>query len=198
MNIFKPTYLYIKQHNQTGLKYFGKTVSKDPIKYKGSGKHWTRHIEKYGNDVTTVWYQLFNDKQQLTEYALKFSKENNIVSSNEWANLKDEDGLWGGGVKGSKIKPHTEEHKRKISESIRKLNLEKNKIIKKDIPKIRKGRSKGGWKWDDEDKKAHSAMQIGIPKRRMCCIHCKTEGGIANILQWHGDRCKMNPVTHTK
>ena len=26
---FKPTWLYIKQHNTTGLKYFGKTT-KDP------------------------------------------------------------------------------------------------------------------------------------------------------------------------
>jgi hypothetical protein len=48
---FKPTWLYIKQHNLTKLKYFGKTINKDPVKYKGSGKHWTRHINKYGNDV---------------------------------------------------------------------------------------------------------------------------------------------------
>ena len=161
MSIFKPTYLYIKQHNQTGLKYFGKTVSKDPVKYKGSGKHWLRHIEKYGNDVTTVWYQLFEDKESLVEYALNFSKENNIVKSDIWANLKDEDGLWGGGVKGSKIAPHSEEHKRKISEAIRKRNLEKNGVIKKDIPKIKKGRSKGGWKWSEEDRAKLSQQRMG-------------------------------------
>lgn len=34
---FVPPWLYIKQHNQTGLKYFGKTIRKDPKKYKGSG-----------------------------------------------------------------------------------------------------------------------------------------------------------------
>lgn len=32
MTEFLPTYLYIKTHNQTGLKYFGKTT-KDPFKY---------------------------------------------------------------------------------------------------------------------------------------------------------------------
>ncbi len=50
---FKPTYLYIKTHNKTGMKYFGKTVSEDPEKYSGSGVYWKRHIEKHGNDVTT-------------------------------------------------------------------------------------------------------------------------------------------------
>lgn len=35
---FKPTYLYIKIHNDTGLKYFGKTCSKTPKQYKGSGR----------------------------------------------------------------------------------------------------------------------------------------------------------------
>ena len=159
MQNFKPTYLYIKQHNITGLKYFGKTVKDDPVKYKGSGKHWTRHIEKYGNNVTTIWYQRFDDKQALTEYAINFSKNNNIVESKEWANLKDEDGLWGGGVKGSKITPHSEEHKRKISESIRKKYLEKNGSIKKDQPKISKPR--GGWKWSDEDRAKLSAQRMG-------------------------------------
>lgn len=32
---FKPTFLYLKQHSVTGKLYFGKTVSKDPSKYKG-------------------------------------------------------------------------------------------------------------------------------------------------------------------
>lgn len=98
-NSFIPTWLYVKQHNITGLKYFGKTVRKDPIRYKGSGTYWRRHLDKHGNDVTTVWCQLFTNKDQLTEYALAFSKENNIVESIEWANLEFEDGLSGGGLK---------------------------------------------------------------------------------------------------
>lgn len=96
MNIyFKPTCLYIKQHNDTGLKYFGKTTS-DPEKYKGSGLYWNSHLKIHGNNVSTIWYKRFYDKKSLNEYALAFSKENNIVESAEWANLKPENGLDGG------------------------------------------------------------------------------------------------------
>jgi len=95
----KPTYLYIKQHKDTGLKYFGKTT-KDPFSYSGSGKHWRRHIKVHGENIETLWYQLFTDENELVNYALKFSKENNIVESKEWANLKNENGLDGGFDKG--------------------------------------------------------------------------------------------------
>lgn len=43
--------LYIKIHNVTGLKYFGKTTKNNPEKYTGSGKHWKRHIK---NTVTML------------------------------------------------------------------------------------------------------------------------------------------------
>ena len=95
----KPTYLYIKQHKDTGLKYFGKTT-KNPLLYSGSGKHWRRHIKVHGENIETLWYQLFTDENELVNYALKFSEENNIVESKEWANLKNENGLDGGFDKG--------------------------------------------------------------------------------------------------
>jgi len=95
----KPTYLYIKQHEITKLKYFGKTI-KDPLSYLGSGKHWKRHIKKHGEHIETLWYKLFTDKKELINYALNFSKENDIVNSKEWANLKEENGLNGGFDKG--------------------------------------------------------------------------------------------------
>ncbi len=94
---FKPTWLYIKQHNTTGLKYFGKTVMKDPTKYKGSGLYWKHHLKKYGNDVTTIWCQQFFTQVALSEFSLAFSKEHNIVESNEWANLIPENGVGGAG-----------------------------------------------------------------------------------------------------
>ena len=114
--LFQPTWLYIKQHNQTGLKYFGKTTG-NPLKYKGSGVHWIRHIKKHGNDVTTIWCQLFTEKELLVEYALTFSNENNIVESKEWANLIPESGLDGGAVKGRKLPPRSEIHKSRLSEA---------------------------------------------------------------------------------
>ena len=96
MITFIPTYLYIKEHTETGLKYFGKTIN-DPIKYTGSGKYWLRHINQHGKDkIITPWYQLFTNKDSLIEYATKFSIENNIIESIEWANLDIETGLNGG------------------------------------------------------------------------------------------------------
>jgi len=99
MKEFCSTYLYIKQHNITGLKYFGKTINSNPIKYKGSGKWWTRHLQKYGNNVSTIWFQLFENQSELVTFATTFSKENNIVESNSWANPKPEDGLGAAALK---------------------------------------------------------------------------------------------------
>lgn len=91
----KPTYLYIKQHSITGLKYFGKTTRKNPITYLGSGVYWKKHIKKYGTQfVETLWIsELFTVKHELFDFALRFSIENDIVESEEWANLINETGL---------------------------------------------------------------------------------------------------------
>lgn len=93
---FKPTYLYVKTHNQTGLKYFGKTTQKDPFKYKGSGKYWKRHLKIHGNDVSTEIIGYYTNVDECRYKALSFSKDNNIIDSKEWANFREEDGLLGG------------------------------------------------------------------------------------------------------
>jgi len=84
-------YLYIKTHNKTGLKYFGKTV-RDPYKYKGSGKRWLFHIKKHGNDVSTEIIKECHSLEELKEWGLYYSNLWNIVESREWANLKPEIG----------------------------------------------------------------------------------------------------------
>ena len=108
MKSFKPTYLYIKQHNKTGLKYFGKTI-KDPHTYRGSGTYWLKHLKKHGNDVTTIWCQLFESESEIQKFALKFSEDNDIVNSSNWANLRPEDGLEGGSIPGYKRSNETRE-----------------------------------------------------------------------------------------
>jgi hypothetical protein len=107
--IFKPTWLCVKQHSVTGLKYFCKTVKKNPLKYNGSGKFWKNHITKYGKDkVITLWCHLYTDKQTIIDEAIAFSKYHDIVNSNDWANLIPENGWWGGGaVIGSKRSKET-------------------------------------------------------------------------------------------
>ncbi len=114
---FTPTYLYIKQHNVTGLKYFGKTTRTNPVSYAGSGLHWRRHLTVHGNNVSTIWYKLFTSQQELVEYATQFSIENQIVESAEWANIRIENGL-DGQPKGTKFGPMSLEHKKLLSEKL--------------------------------------------------------------------------------
>lgn len=85
-------YLYIKTHNKTGLKYLGKTNAKNPFEYKGSGKYWLSHVNKYGYDVTTKILLATESKEEIKETGLFFSKLFNIVKSKEWANLQEEKG----------------------------------------------------------------------------------------------------------
>lgn len=100
---FTPTYLYIKQHSITGKLYFGKTI-RNPEIYLGSGTYWNRHIKKHGKEhVITLWYCLFYDKESITDFAINFSKSQNIVESEKWLNLKPETGVDGGTIGFSSI-----------------------------------------------------------------------------------------------
>lgn len=104
--MFRPTFLYIKQHTVTGKMYFGKTI-KDPEKYLGSGIYWKNHIHKYGKQyVVNLWYCLFLEQNECVLFANEFSRHNKIVESDLWANQIDENGLDGGGI------PSTETRKK--------------------------------------------------------------------------------------
>lgn len=87
-------YLYVKTHNETGLKYFGRTY-KNPFKYKGSGVYWKAHLKKHGDNVTTEVVGEFDSLELATEFAIKFSKENDIINSPLWANLIEENAIDG-------------------------------------------------------------------------------------------------------
>ena len=84
-------YLYLKTHNKTGLKYLGKTVQ-DPTKYRGSGKRWNNHIQKHGYDVTTEVLFESVDPSEIKDKGIYYSNLWNIVESEEFANLKIEEG----------------------------------------------------------------------------------------------------------
>lgn len=109
----KPTFLYIKQHTTTGLLYFGKTAALHPEKYKGSGRYWRAHLKKYGDSVETLWYCLFLDQEELSNFAIAFSRQQDIVISPSWANIIEENGL-DGGPQGLR---HSEEAKRNMSKA---------------------------------------------------------------------------------
>lgn len=96
----KPTFLYVKEHTITKLKYFGKTTRKNIESYTGSGKYWKNHINKYGKEyIKTIWIsEPFYDISLLKEFSIFFSQEFDIVNSTKWANLREENGFDGAPV----------------------------------------------------------------------------------------------------
>ena len=89
-------YLYEKHCTHCGLKYFGKCTSRHPSKYTGSGKYWKRHINLYGKDnIVTDKIWEFDSQEQASNFAIKYSAQNNIVESKLYANLIEENGLDG-------------------------------------------------------------------------------------------------------
>ncbi len=85
---------YIKCHNDTGLQYFGRTIKEDLKKYKGSGKYWVSHLKKHSYNVQTMEIGRFKENDSyLIDFALGFSAANNIVLSDDWANLIPENGV---------------------------------------------------------------------------------------------------------
>lgn len=85
------TYLYLKTHRVTGLKYLGKTTQ-DPHKYKGSGLRWTRHLAKHGNDVSTLILFESDDLKEIKSQGLYYSKLWDVVNDQNFANMRPETG----------------------------------------------------------------------------------------------------------
>ena len=154
-----PTFLYIKQHSITGIKYFGKTT-KDPYKYNGSGKHWKRHIKKHGSEhIKTIWVsEPFIDSELISEYALTFSKEHNIVESKDWANLMEENGL-AGGCTCSGI-PKSAEHRAKLGAGRLGKTASDETRAKQSAAKIGNTNSKGKYH-SAESRAKQSAARLG-------------------------------------
>lgn len=123
--------LYVKQHNQTLLKYLGKTTQ-DPYKYKGSGIHWKRHLKIHGNDVDTYIIGTYETKEALKEAGLYYSKVWNVVKSDKWANLKLEEGD-GGFSNEARLKAKLPESKEKMRQKTRQRNLINNPSKRFDV-----------------------------------------------------------------
>lgn len=98
LEFFPPTALLVMTHNITGLKYFCKTSNlKNMHYYKGSGVYWKKHMRVHGRNITAGVLGVYFDKDRCVSAALKFSEENDIVASDEWANFIPENGLSGAG-----------------------------------------------------------------------------------------------------
>jgi hypothetical protein len=92
---FEPTRLAIKE--LAGKKYFCKSGREDIVKYTGSGVNWLKRVKKYGKqNINTLWVSdWYYCPHEIQEAALQFSKENQIVESESWANMKPENGIDG-------------------------------------------------------------------------------------------------------
>jgi hypothetical protein len=96
---FAPTALLVLTHKVTGLKYFCKTTRlKNLHWYKGSGVYWKRHMKVHGRDITRGVLGVYFEKDRCVAAALKFSEENDIINSEDWANFILENGLDGAGA----------------------------------------------------------------------------------------------------
>jgi hypothetical protein len=93
----KLTYIYVKQA-PSGLLYLGKTVKNikiNPHCYLGSGKYWLEHLKSRGyhaKDIKTWILHETTDLEDLKLMGLYYSNLFDVVNSNDWANLKLEEG----------------------------------------------------------------------------------------------------------
>ena len=91
-------YLYVKTHNKTDLKYLGKTIAKNPHKYRGSGDYWKRHIKEHGYDVHTEILRECQSDEEVRQWGLYYSELWDVVKERDehgkktWANLMEEAG----------------------------------------------------------------------------------------------------------
>jgi hypothetical protein len=209
MSEFSPTWLYVKIHNVTGLKYLGKTTQ-DPYSYGGSGRHWISHINKHGKDITTLWAYKYTDQSILKEEALFFSKVYNVVNSKEWANKMIEDGATGGktfnrtpehnalmsvATKGKKMPPGFSDKIRNIKTG-KKMPDGFGNLMSTILSGVKKPEGFGekisdaltGTKKSAQHKSRLSESVRNLPKLQ--CPHCGTMSSPGNHKRWHRDNCK--------
>ena len=198
-------YLYIKTHNTTGLKYLGKTTQ-DPYKYKGSGKRWTNHINKHGNNVTTEVVGVFDTNEELRKFSEKLSESLDIVNSANWANLMPESGTGGNTsryINYTNInhgKGQTYEERYGVEKALYLKQLRSKKLSEtrkgktyreihgvEEAERLRRQRSEDRSKYntgrthDSLTKEKIRQQAIGRIQSRCSCIICRTEISINNI-----------------
>lgn len=150
-------------------------------------------------------------KDYVKPIALKFSEENLISESDEWANLTPEDGIAGnttyrkgktleelyGKEKAVEIKlkqsvPCSDETKKKISKTLKEnpvsywLNETRSEETKKKISDGNRNK-----KVSSESREKISQATKGIPKQKIMCPYCEIIGGEPQMKRWHFDNCKL-------
>lgn len=94
--------LMIKTCKTTGLKYLCQTSKEDYLDYRGSGKFWKWHITKHNSELETEVLGEYETHDELKKRGREFSEKFNIVESQDWANLRIEEGDGGDTVSNKK------------------------------------------------------------------------------------------------
>jgi hypothetical protein len=179
-------YLMIKKHNKTGMKYLCQTRRKDPFLYTGSGKYWKLYLEKHGNDIVTEIIGTYQTKEELKEAGIYYSNLYNVIDSEEWANLKLEEG--DGGRTSDTIGYKEGMQKRrsyagKNNPQYGKTGYWANKVG----PMLGKNWYNNGTKEVLTDTQPDGWNNGRITKM---CEHCSKTLNLVNYKRWHGERCK--------
>ena len=202
---FVPTYLMIKRHQITGLMYFCKTGTRDPLRYHGSGKYWKNHLKVHGRHIETLWHQRFDDKENLVEFALFFSEFHDIVHAmvdgrKIWANEVPEDGLQGGQNRGmpSPQKGIKQPH---VTLALKGKKRPEHSKMMKDVPKSEEHKQHIAEALRNHVRTKEHGENISKAKKGkrhtnkriynfVICPHCATEGKGPNMTRYHFENCK--------
>jgi len=163
--------LYVKTHKETGLKYLGQTT-KNPLRYEGSGKEWTKHIKSYGNNIKTEILLTTTEYSLLSKVGRYYSKLWNIVNAMDdfgnkiWANKKPETGQGGGNIgKNPKLTEAMLKRHANMTTSEKKTyssNISKAKMGISNGPRSEETKAKMRKPKSNTHKKAMSVARIGI------------------------------------
>lgn len=145
MSVNKYLYLMVKTHTITGLKYLCKKVTTSDskaISYLGSGTRWNNHLKVHGKHINTeIIVKCELDKiEEFSKLCIEHSNKFNIVKSDEWANLIEENGLMGAvcGKNNQMYKKSTiDKLKKTINSPIHKQKMIKNAIEINSRPDVR-------------------------------------------------------------
>ena len=203
----KLTYIYVKQA-PSGLMYLGKTVKNikdNPNCYIGSGEYWKAHIKKHGytyKDIKTWILHETTDVEDLVRCGQYYSRLWNVVESNEWANLKEEDGT-GGDTSRNKTKEQYRLSNKKAAETKRarghvvsEETRLKQSLAKLGKPGCMKGRSRPDMVGDNnynrtvEGRNKLSMKLKGKKQEIITCPVCGKQGGISTMRARH--QCLKN------
>ena len=133
-----------------------------------------------------------DDISDIKRKGLEMSRKHNIVESEEWANLMEENGI--GGVTSTSFKPGNEPWcKGKKLDSVSEKRKEYWRKWREKNPDY-----KSNWKINKRTKKGITEETREVWKKSVTktnksiieCPHCKKTGNPGNMKRWHFDKCR--------